>query len=61
MYQYIYTASVLHICVLALASCFNYTMMYCADILGKAWSWDLTSLLYVAGKAIDFVVLFCDM
>lgn len=36
-------------------------MMYCADILGKAWSRDLTSRLYVAGNAIDFVVLFCDI
>jgi len=56
-----YTASVLHSCVLPLTSCFNYTMIYCADILGKAWSRNLTSRLYVTGKAIDFVVLFCDI
>jgi len=36
-------------------------MMYCADILRKAWRRDLTSRLYVAGKAIDFVVLFSDI
>jgi len=56
-----YTAYVLQSCVLALASCFNYTMMYCSGILNKAGSRDLTSRLYVAGKAIDFVVLFCDI
>ena len=56
-----YTASLSQSCVFALAPCFNYTMMYCADILNEVRSRGLTSRVYAAMKAIDFVVRFCDI